>query len=173
MVGGKRYLPRFPARTAAQPVDDAPIGYCCQPRAKRPAWIVSVADHMNGEQHVLYRILHVGCLFKAACSERPDVRCYSFQECSVGPPVAVLRPCHQFRPIGTTTRFMRVIRCRCGNNVERSGTLSASRHQESILHKLLAYPVNYTCNDLNDRKEFFRGRLTFRRCPSNLSLSIS
>jgi len=39
MVGGKRYLSRFPARIAAQPVDDAPIGDCRQPGAKGPTWI--------------------------------------------------------------------------------------------------------------------------------------
>jgi uncharacterized membrane protein len=33
--------------------------------------------------------------------------------------------------------------------------------------------VNYTANDLSDRKEFFLGPVTFRRCPPNLSLSIS
>ena len=34
-------------------------------------------------------------------------------------------------------------------------------------------PVNYTRNDVNDRKEFFRGPVTFRQYPSNLLLSIS
>jgi hypothetical protein len=38
----------------------------------------------------------------------------------------------------------------------------ADRHQESILRKLtLAYPCNYTRNDQDDRKEFFRGPVTF------------
>jgi len=33
--------------------------------------------------------------------------------------------------------------------------------------------VNYTRNDVNDRKEFFRGPVTFRRRQTNLLLSIS
>src|SRR5262249_30269347 len=156
-------------------VDDAAIGNCRQPRAKRPTWIVSMADHMNGQQHVLHRILYIGWLFEAARGERPDVRCYTFQECSIGLAVAVLRPCHQFRPIRTITRFVRVIRCRCGNNAQRCGTVPADRHQESILRKLtLAYPCNYTRNDQDDRKEFFRGPpVTFRRRRTNLLLSVS
>src|SRR5215472_5277287 len=99
MVGGKRHLSCLATRLAAQPVDDTPISYCRQPRAKRPTCIVSMADHMNGQQHVLHRILYVGWLFEAACGERSDIGGYLFQEVSVGPAVAVLRPRHQFRPI--------------------------------------------------------------------------
>ena len=33
--------------------------------------------------------------------------------------------------------------------------------------------VNYTRNDVNDRKEFFRGPVTFRRRQTNLLLSVS
>src|SRR6516165_8557172 len=106
MFSGKRHLPRFPTRIVAQPIDDAPIGYCRQPRAKGPTWIISMTDHMNGQQYVLHRILYIGWLFEAACGERPDVRCYAFQERSVGLAVAVLRPRHQFRPIRAITRFV-------------------------------------------------------------------
>src|SRR6516165_7245231 len=116
MVGGKCDLSCLTTRIAAQPVDDAPIGYCCQPRAEGPTWIISMADHMDGQQHVLYRVLYVGWLFKTARSERPDVRCYAFQERSVGLAVAVLRSGHQFRPIRPITGAVRVIRRRRGND---------------------------------------------------------
>src|SRR6516162_2955646 len=173
MVNGKFHLPRFPPRVAAQPVDDAPIGYRRQPRTKGSTWIVSMADHMNGQQHVLHRILCVGWLFKTACGERLDVRCYSFQQCSIGHPVAVLRPSHQFRPIRAITRLVRVIWCSCGHNGQRCGTVSAGRHQKKPCANLLWPTPNYTRDDQSDRKEFFRGPLTFRRYPSNLSLSTS
>jgi uncharacterized membrane protein len=45
---------------------------------------------------------------------------------------------------------------------------------ESIVRKVtLTYSCNYTRDGQDDRKEFFRDPVTFRRYSSNLSLSIS
>jgi len=55
---------------------------------------------------------------------------------------------------------------------------SLPQPSDNIKRNLAQIPLRFTpsittCNDLNDRKEFFRGPLTFRRYPSNLSLWIS
>src|SRR5258705_464864 len=59
MLRGKSNLACFQTGRAAQPIDEAAIGNCDQPRAEGSFGIVSMADHVNGQQQILHGIFYV------------------------------------------------------------------------------------------------------------------
>jgi hypothetical protein len=66
MLGAKGNLACFRTGLAAQPIDEAAIGNCDQPRAEGPSGIVRVAYHVNGQQHILHGIFYVACMLEAS-----------------------------------------------------------------------------------------------------------
>ncbi len=70
-----------------------------EPGCEGPGRIIAVADPMDGQQHVLHDLFHIGGIAETASHQAPKIRRYSAQKLCVGPSIAVLGPPHEDRPI--------------------------------------------------------------------------
>ena len=69
MVGRERDVAKLGASLAPQSIDYASICDSQEPRAEWTAGIIGVADGVDRQQHVLYRVLDVARVLEAAHRE--------------------------------------------------------------------------------------------------------
>ena len=84
---------------APQPVDNAPVGDGDQPGPERTAGIIGMADGMDRQEDVLYRVFDVAGVAKTSRRQRAQIGRDVFEQDTIGAAVAVLCAGHELRPV--------------------------------------------------------------------------